>query len=136
MKGWIYLTEEDVENINKQIIEKFTPEEMIGIKSYQDLASAVARPQQTIFGEEAYPTIFSKAVALFESIAKNHAFQNANKRTAFISMVIFLDWNGYSLEMDEKIAEDFTVDCVLHKYAFDEMCMIIKKFSVFKLNKN
>ncbi len=44
-----------------------------------------------------------KAAALFESIGKNHAFLNANKRTAFIALNLFLGYNGYKLEMEKKV---------------------------------
>ena len=42
------------------------------------------RTKQSAFGEEAYPSIFEKAAELFESLAQNHAFHNANKRTALL----------------------------------------------------
>ena len=35
--------------------------------------SAVARPQTTLFGEDAYPDVWTKAAALLHSIVKNHA---------------------------------------------------------------
>lgn len=37
------------------------------------LQAALARPQATAFGEDAYPTIHGKAAALLHSIARNHA---------------------------------------------------------------
>jgi death on curing protein len=42
-----------------------------------------------VFGEDAYPDIYSKAAALFESIAKNHAFENANKQHEVNNMKIY-----------------------------------------------
>ncbi|MEX2462478.1 MAG: type II toxin-antitoxin system death-on-curing family toxin [Paenibacillaceae bacterium] len=65
-------------------------------------------------------------IALFDSIAKNHVFQNANKRTAFASLIQFLEYNGHEFVMPEKDAEDFTVDVVNHKFEFFEMVEIIK----------
>ena len=66
---------------------------MIGVKSPSLLDSAVMRAQSSAFGEEAYLSIFEKAAALFESLGQNHPFQNANKRTAFTALVIFLRFN-------------------------------------------
>lgn len=37
------------------------------------LGSAAARPQTTVFGEDAYPDIWTKAAALQQSLVKNHA---------------------------------------------------------------
>jgi death on curing protein len=62
------------------------------------LASAVGRPQQTAFGEEAYPSLFEKVAALFESLALNHAFLDGNKRTAVVAAIHMLNWNGYDLD--------------------------------------
>jgi len=61
------------------------------------LASAVRRPEQTVFGEEAYGSLFEKVAALFESLARNHAFLDGNKRTAVVAAIHMLNWNGYDL---------------------------------------
>ncbi|SCW82055.1 death on curing protein [Paenibacillus tianmuensis] len=97
------------------------------------LESAVLRPQSSAFGEDAYTTLFHKAASLFESFGKNHPFQNANKRTAFTALVIFLRYNGYRFVMDVKKAEDFTVDMVNHKFAFEELVEIIKQHALWVL---
>ncbi|WP_370297773.1 type II toxin-antitoxin system death-on-curing family toxin [Ammoniphilus sp. YIM 78166] len=72
-----YLTESEIEKINRRLIELYSPGEMIGVKSRNELNSAVMRPQQSVFGEDAYADLFSKAAALFESLGQNHPFQNA-----------------------------------------------------------
>ena len=36
------------------------------------LASAAARPQTTVFGEDAYPSLEEKAAALLHALARNH----------------------------------------------------------------
>src|SRR5690349_16371256 len=61
------------------------------------IESAAARPFQSVFGEDAYPEITQKAVALFHSINANHAFINGNKRTAVIAMDHFLTANDHCL---------------------------------------
>ncbi|WP_255294621.1 Fic family protein [Peribacillus frigoritolerans] len=52
------------------------------------LDTAVNSPRQTVFEREGYPSI-QKAAALFEPISNNHAFYNANKRTALASLIMF-----------------------------------------------
>jgi death-on-curing protein len=59
------------------------------------LESAVMRPQTTVFGEDAYPTVLDKAGALMHSLARNHAFVDGNKRTAVVATLLFLEVNGY-----------------------------------------
>jgi death-on-curing protein len=125
-----YLTEQEVIAINLLVIERYSPKEHKGVKLPDLLNSAINRPKQSAFGEEAYPTIFGKAGALFESLAKNHTFHNANKRTAFLALVQFLAYNGFQFRMSQKQAEDFVVDVVNQKYEFDEVVAIIKEYSV------
>lgn len=79
------------------------------------LSSAIARPRQTVFGEDAYSTMWKKAAALYASISQNHAFHNGNKRTAFASMTQFLWLNGYQFHAGQKEAEDYTVSLVTEK---------------------
>ncbi|MFC5714406.1 type II toxin-antitoxin system death-on-curing family toxin [Thalassorhabdus alkalitolerans] len=125
-----YITEQEVIAINLLVIERYSPKEQKGVKLPDLLNSAINRPKQSAFGEEAYPTIFGKAGALFESLAKNHTFHNANKRTAFLALIQFLAYNGFQFTMSQKQAEDFVVDVVNQKYEFDEMVAIIKEYSV------
>ncbi|MCM3760236.1 type II toxin-antitoxin system death-on-curing family toxin [Halalkalibacter oceani] len=125
-----YLTEQEVIAINLLVIERYSPKEHKGVKLPDLLNSAINRPKQSAFGEEAYPTIFEKAGALFESLAKNHTFHNANKRTAFLALIQFLAYNGFQFTMSQKQAEDFVVDVVNQKYEFDEVVAIIKEYSV------
>jgi death-on-curing protein len=59
------------------------------------LESALAKPQNHwAYGED---DIVVLAVQLLDGIAKNHAFEQGNKRTAFIAAVMFLKANGYKL---------------------------------------
>lgn len=101
--------------LNALVIKRYTPGEPVGVKDWTLLDSALHRPQQSILGEDAYPTTLEKAVALFASLAQNHAFHNANKRTSFAATFLFLKLNGYKLTADEVTAEDFTVFIVTEK---------------------
>lgn len=125
-----YLTFEEVVSINKYLIQRFSPQEQTGVKSPELLDSAVNRPHQSAFGEDAYKTVFEKAAALFESVAQNHAFQNANKRTAFMALTQFLSYNGYDFGMKtQKEQADFTVDVVNKRYSFAQLVTIIEAYS-------
>lgn len=57
------------------------------------LHSALGRPRQSVLGADAYPDAWAKAVALGESLARNHPLTDRNKRTAFEAMLLFLDLN-------------------------------------------
>lgn len=58
------------------------------------LESAVARPQASAFGQDAYATVYEKAAALLHSLVLNHPFTDGNKRTATLSALLFLRLNG------------------------------------------
>ncbi len=79
------------------------------------LASAVGRPAQTAFGDDAYPTLWLKAAALFESLACNHAFVDGNKRTAVIASTHMLNWNGYDLLADQCDVVWLAVSTAVHE---------------------
>lgn len=125
-----YLSVQEVIAINLAMIQRYSPGEHIGVKDPGLLESAVLCPQSSAFGEEAYPTISEKAAALFASLGQNHPFHNANKRTAFTALVIFLSYNSLCFKMDVKKAEDFTVDMVNHKFEFQELANLIQAHCV------
>jgi len=61
------------------------------------LGAAVARPQTTVYGEHAYPDIWKKAAALLQSIVKNHALIDGNKRLGWLATAVFLEINNASV---------------------------------------
>lgn len=122
-----YLSVQEAIAINLAMIQRYSPGEQIGVKDPGLLESAILRPQSSAFGEEAYPTIYVKSAALFQSLGQNHPFHNANKRTAFTALVIFLRYNGVHFKMDVKKAENFTVDMVNHKYELQDLSEIIEE---------
>ncbi len=73
------------------------------------LASAVLRPQVTVFGEDAYPTLADKAAALLHGIARFDPLADGNKRLAWATARVFLLMNGYSVAYDVDDAEAMVV---------------------------
>lgn len=125
-----YLTVQEIAAINTFVIQTYSPKEPIGIKESSLLESAAFRPQSSAFGEDAYPTVFEKAAALFESVAQNHAFFNGNKRTALESLAIFLRYNSYHLEMPTQEKIEFTVNVATRCHTFDDIVRIIQEHAV------
>ena len=74
------------------------------------LGSAVARPQTTAFGEDAYPDTFTKAAALLHSIVKNHALVDGNKRLGWLATAVFLEINGIEIS---RASNDDVYDLVI-----------------------
>jgi death-on-curing protein len=58
------------------------------------LGSAAARPQTTVFGQDAYPELIGKAAALLQSIVNNPPLVDGNKRLGWLATAVFLELNG------------------------------------------
>lgn len=102
----VYLTVDDVIELHTIALEHGAG--LDGIRSQQQLASAVGQPQQSAFGEDLYKTIPEKAAAYGYFIAEGQPFIEGNKRTALLSLETFLEANGYELvEDDDSIAQTF-----------------------------
>ena len=71
--------------------------------------SAVARPQTTVFGDDAYPDVHTKAAALLHSLARNHAFVDGNKRISWLAAGAFYWANGVELDAPEDPAYDLVI---------------------------
>ena len=69
----------------------------VKVRDYGLLESALARPQTTAFGTDAYDTVEAKAAASLHSLARNHALVDGNKRLALAAMIAFLGVNGRKL---------------------------------------
>ncbi|MFD4947399.1 type II toxin-antitoxin system death-on-curing family toxin [Streptomyces sp. NPDC058239] len=82
------------------------------VRDYGLLDSALARPQASVFGQDAYPDVWQKAAALMESLARNHALVDGNQRIAWYATWVFLHINGHRLSADFDVdeAEKFVLD--------------------------
>ena len=73
------------------------------------LEAALARPQASAFGADAYPDLDAKAAALLHSIARNHALADGNKRLALAAVVAFYGLNGRRLTLTNDAAYDLVM---------------------------
>ena len=76
----------------------------LGVGPVRDLGlldSAAHRPTATLWGREVYPSLEEKAAALLESVVRNHALVDGNKRLGWLAAVVFLDINGRRLEVPD-----------------------------------
>jgi death on curing protein len=73
------------------------------------LQAAVARPQATAFGEEAYPTLDEKAAALLQSIVAGHPLVDGNKRLGWIAIRLFYRLNDADVRPTPDEAFDLVV---------------------------
>ncbi len=85
------------------------------------LEAAVERPRQSAFGEDAYPTIESKAAALLDSLARNHPFIDGNKRIAVLASFVFLEFNGYEVATTNDEVVDIVLALIVREIDFDHL---------------
>lgn len=97
-----YLTIEDVLALVEEL--KVGPIRDIGL-----LDSAVHRPQATVFGADAYPGVDEKAAVLLESLVRNHALADGNKRIGWLATVVFYGLNDIALDAPDDDAYDLVI---------------------------
>lgn len=97
-----------------------TPEEICGVFSQESLAIA----QQSVATYRYYAQtedVITLASVLFESLARNHPFHNANKRTAVVATSIFMLMNGYELTAPGDDLVEIAVAVVTHEVDRDTL---------------
>ena len=84
--------------IHRMQIDRFGGAE--GLRDQGLLESALARPQQLFhYGDS--PGIPRLAAAYAFGIARNHPFLDGNKRTAFMAAAVFMEDNGWAVELGQ-----------------------------------
>jgi death on curing protein len=79
------------------------------VRDYGLLEAALARPQATAFGKDAYPDLDAKAAALLHSVARNHALIDGDKRLALAAVIAFYGLNGRRLALTNDDAYDLVM---------------------------
>jgi death on curing protein len=72
----------------------------------------VAKPINR-FHYDGVEDVLSLAMTLLFGVARNHAFEQGNKRTGFLAAVVFLEANGYTIEPDPSRATAASLVLVL-----------------------
>jgi death-on-curing family protein len=113
-----FLTSAEVEEIHWVLVRDFSksrdPIDPPGVRSKALLESAVFRPHTAMGEQLKYPSVVMAAAALFHAIIHDHCFHNGNKRTALVSLLSFLDKNGYVLTVSEEDLFDYVLDVSRH----------------------
>ena len=105
-----------------------------GLRDAGALESALGRPMHRWHYQEAHD-VADCAASYGYGLAKNHAFADANKRTAFVAMVTFLEWNGFRLNATEEavvelmigVADDSVTEAALAVWLRENSSRLRKK---------
>ncbi len=133
----IYLTNEDFQIICNALNEFFSktkePPPDYRQTYFEKLDSIIAIPQKTFSGKDLYPTLIHKASCYFYFINKFHPFNNGNKRLSIVATGVFLQYNGYQLNVDEEILYTFAKEVTKHvadqDKQFNTVVEFIRKYS-------
>ncbi|WP_372493286.1 type II toxin-antitoxin system death-on-curing family toxin [Gordonia alkaliphila] len=75
------------------------------------LESSVLRPSVSAFGEQQYPTLSLKAAALLDSLCRNHALVDGNKRCGWIGVrLIYFRNTGKVWTLGDDAAHDLIIE--------------------------
>jgi death on curing protein len=85
----IYLTLPELLHIAERALAGKPPVRDAGL-----LESALARPQATAFGSDAYPVWTPKRQPCLHSLVRTHALVDGNKRLALAGVIAFYGVNG------------------------------------------
>ena len=84
----------------------------LGVSKVRDLGlldSAAHRPQTSLMGQDAYPSVHEKAAVLLESLARNHSLIDGNKRLAWMAVFVFYGLNGIDLDAPDDDAYELVI---------------------------
>ena len=110
MEETVFITLEEALHLHGRLLERFGGRP--GVRDQGLLESALARPRSGYYGSRS-----EQAAALMQSLARNHAFIDGNKRVAFASAAVFLRLNGHRLEVSADDAEAFLIGQVIEGHA-------------------
>lgn len=103
---WMWLSRESVEAFHQDQLREHGG--LPGIRDENALEMALARPRNKAeYGE---PDISDLAAAYLYGAARNHAFNDGNKRTAIVAAGAFLIVNGYEVVVDKVVMYQFVMD--------------------------
>jgi death on curing protein len=92
-----YLNGDEIVVLHQLLLDEFGGMHGITEQGFGRLEIAVGTPQQTMFGDDLYPTLHDKGAAFFRALVRGHPFSDGNKRVAVLALCEFLGRNGAEL---------------------------------------
>lgn len=120
-------TAEDIIRLHEVVLRQTGGSD--GLRDAGALAMCAERPRTAFGGREMYPTVFLKAAAALETLARNHVFVDGNKRTAFITALYIIENNGFSTTFDNKDIESSMIRFVIEKTPLEEIAAWLERNS-------
>lgn len=122
-----YLTAEQILFLHARLVAETGGSH--GVRDLNLLLSAVGRPQTSFDDEDLYPDFFTKAAALMESVINNHPFVDGNKRTGIAATALFLNANGYRLQVSNTELEKFTLEVAQAQHTIEDIAAWLQTYA-------
>jgi death-on-curing family protein len=132
-----YINKNEILKIHEELTSDFSdlddPIQPSGIKDEKLLDAAIFHPMTSYEHKIKYPTAESAAAALMYSLSQNHAFHNGNKRTAMVTMLVFLDKHNIYVTCSED--DLFRISLKLADHKLVEDIYLYSDAEIYELTK-
>ena len=102
-----------------------------GVRDLAPLTGPPPPPQPTLRGREEHPPLSEKAAALLESLTKNHALVDGNKRLAWAACSVFLSLNAAVIH--ESVSNDDVYELVIavasSQITMEQVCATLSEWT-------
>lgn len=105
----------------EQVIELHDEMDGAALIDRGKLEGAVMRPQASFEEKFLHTTVYKQASVLLDGITQAHAFLDANKRTAWVATITFLELNGVRIiDLDPHYWSDYVVEIATGVHTTDD----------------
>ncbi len=123
---WFLLTAQDVIDLHDEVLN---PGELVGLAKDKSIEAAIGRVDWRInYG--AVNDEFDLAAAYVVAIAQAHAFNDANKRTAFAALDTLLAGNGIVVTWQVKEVGDIIIEVAQGNLDEDQLTRWLREHTI------
>lgn len=103
----------------------------LGVGPIRDIGlldAAAHRPQAVLYGQAAYPDLDTKAAALLDSVVRNHALVDGNKRLGWLATVVFYGLNDVTLVAPDDAAYELVMAVARSEPEIEEIATALRSW--------
>lgn len=104
--SWVWLSRQSIEATHHVQLRRHGG--LPGLPDENAFEAAIARPQNKVAHEQ--PDVHGLAAAYLYGLARNHPFNDGNKRTAIVAAGVFLGANGFEVTAENGVLYEFVMD--------------------------
>ena len=124
----IFLTVNQVVSIQKRQLARDGG--LGGVRDWNLLESAAMQARMTFDRIYLHDDLFLMAAAYLFHLVKNHLFLDANKRVGLVTVLLFLEINGFVVADPEEILYDTTINVAEGKLGKNDLAEVLRRLAV------